>query len=106
MKKIIIATLLTITTTGVFATETNLHECYGTALSAAKAIDSLNFPNADQSNAQLEAVVQKSKKARINVSLGLASNRLYTVRLKKNRSAELTGDQVTVEPGCYIESVN
>lgn len=104
--KMMLILALTVASTSIFATETRTFECYGSAVSAAKAIDGLNFPNSDQSSVLIEAVVQKSKKARISVSIGEASNRQYTVRIKKNRSAQLSGDQVSAEPGCFIESVN
>ncbi len=89
-----------------FTNENNIFECYGAALSAAKLIDTLNFPQSDRSSILVDAEVQKSKRARIAVSIGNSKNRIYIIRISKNRNASLSGDGIEVEPGCFVESVN
>ncbi|MFY7993603.1 MAG: hypothetical protein ACOVP4_09950 [Bacteriovoracaceae bacterium] len=89
-----------------FTTENTIFECYGAALNAAKLIDELNFPYSDRSGALVDAEVQKSKRARIAVSFGESTNRKYTIRIRKNRTARLIGDGVVAEAGCFVESVN
>lgn len=81
-------------------------ECYGKAVAAAKAIDSLNFRNLSQQSVVIDAVSQKMRSAEINVSFDDSRNRNYTIRITKNRGASLRGQTLTENVGCYIESVN
>lgn len=82
-----------------------LFECHAKASAAARAIDALNFDIHESSSAVVTDRSQKKNSAKIEVSLGSANNRTYTIRLIKNRSASLKGDSVSEEAGCVIESV-
>lgn len=104
--KFILTLSFLIASVSSFAKQNYSLECYGSALSAAKAIDSINFPLGNQSSVLIDDIVQKSNKARIVVQIENATNRKYTVKLRKNRSAQLVDDQVTTEPGCFVESIN
>lgn len=99
--------LLSLVTPGFVAEASYLYECHGAAVSAARAIDELNFGvRANRTSFEIEAELQQATRARIRVIYGQSRNRQYSVRLRKNRSASLRGDQVRVEPGCFIESIN
>lgn len=99
--------VLTLITLASFSASANsyLFECHAKATAAAMAIDALNFDITENSSAIVTDRSQKKNLAKIEVSLGSAKNRNYTVRLLKNRSASLNGESISEEAGCAIESV-
>lgn len=62
-------------------------ECYGTATSAATAIEQINFQNAAPRSISFDDQVQKPYEAVIAVTID--GNRTYVVSLDKSRDASL-----------------
>jgi hypothetical protein len=105
MKKFI-AAILIVGSVSAFASENNLFECNAKAIEAARAIDTLNFEFSDRSSVVITEQSQRKNTAKINVSFGKSFNRNYSVRLTKNRNASLSGDSLSEQVDCSIDSVS
>ena len=80
-------------------------ECHGQAISAARLIDSLNFANSDQSSIIVTEVKQTLGSAKIDVAIGASKNRVYRVKLIKDREIIINDSRITEVTGCFIQSV-
>ena len=84
--KMLLAGFLTLTS--LAASANTALECQGQAISAARVIDSLNFANSDQSSI-----------------IGTSKNRVYRVKLVKDREIMINDSRITEITGCFIQSV-
>jgi hypothetical protein len=101
--KMLLAGLLTFSSLG--ASAHSALECQGQAISAARVIDSLNFANSDQSSIIVTEVKQTLGTAKIDIAIGTSKNRVYRVKLIKDREIIINDSRITEVTGCFIQSV-
>lgn len=104
--KLLLISLLLLGSTVTHAANNYLFECQSKAFAAAKAVDELNFVSLDRSSVVVTDRKQKKSSAIVDVSFSDSSNRRYTVKMEKNRSASLIGDSILEEVGCSVASVD